>query len=296
MGKALTHGWRRPENARLYSRCNNIRLRCHDPKNKFFHHYGDRFNSTRGKLPDVHLCKEWHKPNIMCDWIQENLGWPIVLDKKINDPKVIGVNINEPSIKVELDRIDNNGSYEPENIAWVSKSKNHLNRRDSHGKTRTPVFNEWQWIRIQVKKGKAKCDPRWDCRGSHSHGTRGFKAFIKDMGDQYELMKEMVGCENTKWMIARIEEEWPYSWENCVWVKNLGNRRFCPDEAHFWHNYLQSDEYLSYLPDQEMDIEQREWTNDVYITPPPLTPYQRKHLLKCGFDPDFSGFFDSIPD
>lgn len=241
MGKAITHGWRTVENRKLYGRCNNIRLRCHDPRNKMFHHYGDRFNSTEGELPDVYLHDEWHKPNVMCDWVKEHLGWPIVLNNNFNDPEVVGLNLNETSIKVELDRINNNGGYEPENIAWVSKSKNHLNRRDSHGKTGTRVFREWDRIRRMVKENKAECDPRWNSRGSHSHGKLGFKVFLREMFDHPELIKQLDPDNDTKWMIARIDQAQPYSSTNCVWVENLGGRKFSKNKVYTWVRYTDED-------------------------------------------------------
>ena len=67
--------------------------RCENPKNKAYKHYGGR---------GIKICGEWHDVKNFYDWAINN-------------------NYKE---KLEIDRINNNGNYEPSNCKW-STSKDY---------------------------------------------------------------------------------------------------------------------------------------------------------------------------
>ena len=82
-----------------YSRWHNIMTRCH-------------YNPTKNYgLRGVSMYPEWHDVTKFLDWLDENLG-----------PCPEGYS---------LDRIDNNGNYEPGNLRWATYSQQIANRRAS---------------------------------------------------------------------------------------------------------------------------------------------------------------------
>lgn len=83
----------------LYTRWFNMMSRCHwKPQAR----YGQR---------GIVVCEEWHDPWTFFRWCDENLG-----------PIPDGYSI---------DRIDNDGNYEPGNIRWATKSQQASNQRRS---------------------------------------------------------------------------------------------------------------------------------------------------------------------
>ncbi|HQW57347.1 MAG TPA: helix-turn-helix transcriptional regulator [Gammaproteobacteria bacterium] len=88
--------------------------RCHNPKNKAFCRYGQR---------GISVCLSWHNfANFLKD-------------------------MGEPPIGLTLERLNNDGNYEPSNCRWVSMKSQMNNRRSNHyitfeGRTQT----RQQWI------------------------------------------------------------------------------------------------------------------------------------------------------
>jgi hypothetical protein len=90
----LTHGMR---NSVEYATWNSMKNRCFNPKSQAFKNYGGR---------GITVCERWMKfENFFSD-----MG-----------PRPDGL---------EIDRINNNGNYEPDNCRWTTRSVNILNTRE----------------------------------------------------------------------------------------------------------------------------------------------------------------------
>jgi len=110
-------GAKRGNKSRLYRIWNNIRSRCKNPKNPNYKYYGAR---------GISICEEWEGFENFRDWAKGN----------------------EYKEGLEIDRIDNDGDYCPENCHWVTRSEQMNNTRQNHiltykGKSLTTV----QWAR-----------------------------------------------------------------------------------------------------------------------------------------------------
>lgn len=81
----------------LYSTYGSMKNRCYNPNNHKYHRYGSR---------GISVCQEW-------------------LDSYFQFEKDVGP---RPSSKHLLDRIDNNGNYEPGNVRWSLPSLSSFNR------------------------------------------------------------------------------------------------------------------------------------------------------------------------
>lgn len=87
-------------NKHLYNVWTTMLHRCNDPKRKKYKDYGGR---------GISVCPEWNDPNVFIDWAEQN-GY-------------------EPGL--QLDRIDNNGNYSPDNCRWLTPKENSRNRRNT---------------------------------------------------------------------------------------------------------------------------------------------------------------------
>ncbi len=100
-GRKITHGL---YNTRLNNIWSGIKQRCYNPKCQAFMYYGKR---------GIIICDEWYSDfKAFYDWSMKN-GYRQGLT---------------------IDRIDNNGNYEPSNCRWTTmavQDRNKRNKRDS---------------------------------------------------------------------------------------------------------------------------------------------------------------------
>jgi len=88
----------------LYQVWKGIKARCLNPNNRAYRHYGDR---------GITIASEWlHNPQAFIEWVEEHLG-----------PR---------PLETSLDRIDNDGDYEPGNLRWATRSQQVRNRRGTN--------------------------------------------------------------------------------------------------------------------------------------------------------------------
>lgn len=97
----------------LYQTWSDMRQRCYNPKNKHYHDYGGR---------GIAVCERWDEfKNFLAD-------------------------MDMPPPKHSIDRIDNNGDYEPDNCRWATAEQQANNTRVNslvtyEGMTKT--LSEW---------------------------------------------------------------------------------------------------------------------------------------------------------
>ena len=102
-------------NPRLYGIWSTMMHRCFDVKRGKFKDYGGR---------GISVCREWFDPNAFIDWAETN-GYCNGL---------------------QLDRIDNNGWYSPNNCRWTTPKQNSRNRRNT---------------KLLTVNGETKCVAEW---------------------------------------------------------------------------------------------------------------------------------------
>ena len=134
------HGaWARNKN--LYIVWNTMLHRCEDKSREKYPSYGGR---------GISVCDEWHDPNVFMDWA-ESSGYERGL---------------------QLDRIDNDGDYSPENCRWATPKENSRHTRRTkyltvYGQTKSvaewcevlPIsqYTIYDWYRNHGKEG---CEER----------------------------------------------------------------------------------------------------------------------------------------
>jgi len=117
----------------VYTAWQNMKQRCFNVRNKKFHRYGGR---------GISICDHWLKSKNFIQWAFEN-GWQKGLT---------------------LDRIDNDGNYEPSNCQWILQT---LNSRKKH--TTKLTIDQAKQIRNKCRSGLSEHEvaKEYDV----SHGT-----------------------------------------------------------------------------------------------------------------------------
>ena len=155
---ATTHGMSKHE---LYKTWVGVRNRCNNPKDPYFHNYGGR---------GVKMHPAWEQSFAA---FLEGVG-------------------KRPSPQYSLDRVNNNGNYEPGNVRWLTKKQQAHNMRKNRLLThngRTQALTAWaeemglvpSTLQYRLKQGgmsveEAVTTPRRNGRrprvSSHDSGAR----------------------------------------------------------------------------------------------------------------------------
>jgi len=110
-----THGLARGNTQKLYNVWKNMMSRCYNTKNKGFRKYGER---------GISVCLDWHDVKVFVSWATQN-GYAEGL---------------------QIDRMDNDGNYEPTNCRFVTNRMNCRNTRTNKPLTisgETKCIAEW---------------------------------------------------------------------------------------------------------------------------------------------------------
>lgn len=107
-------------NKRLFSTWQDMKRRCYKPYDIEYLNYGGR---------GITVCPEWQEFKPFYDWAISN-----------------GYDENAPRGQCTLERIDNNGNYEPSNCRWATMKEQQNNRRNNrlltlNGETKT--LQQW---------------------------------------------------------------------------------------------------------------------------------------------------------
>ena len=103
---------------KLYKRWLNMFNRCYDPTAANYEHYGGR---------GIRVCDEW------------------------TDYSIFYWHMGEVPDDMELDRVDNDGDYCPENCRWVTPAINTCNRRSYHKRGKDRQNANW-WVLLGLSK------------------------------------------------------------------------------------------------------------------------------------------------
>jgi len=131
----------------LYVKWHNMIQRCENTKDVAYKNYGGR---------DIKVCKDWHDARIF-------LKWALPKYKK----------------GLQIDRIDNNGNYEPSNCRFVTSSENIINQRKR--KDNTSGYTGVYW-------GKSRS--KWEVEIT------------------YQNKKHHLGLYNTKKIALEVRNNW----------------------------------------------------------------------------------------
>lgn len=121
----------------LFNLWQTMKTRCENPKRENFERYGAR---------GITVCEEWHEARKFVEWALCN-GY-----KK----------------GLQLDRIDNNKGYSPENCRFVTPVENNRNRRNA---------------KLLTINGETKCVSEWCKQKTVSKYTVYY--WIKERGKEY---------------------------------------------------------------------------------------------------------------
>ena len=169
----------------LYSRCLSAIKRCCDPNDEKYPNYGGRGITIHDAWKD--------NLELMILEIENLIGLP-------------------PTRKHQIDRINNELGYIPDNLRWSTVEENCRNKRVTHNQAKAPTnkkstrtYNSWMSL-VSNFKDQMCVEWIWD---NDPETKNGFQKFYEDMGDKPLDRKEAP--------IKRHDDSKLFSKDNCYW-------------------------------------------------------------------------------
>ena len=147
--RCTTHNQR---HTHLYEIWKGIKQRCYNPKHRAYHNWGGR---------GIKVCDEWK------DNFQAFYDWSYASGYTFENHK------QDEKRKLTLDRIDNDGNYEPSNCRWVTRKVQASNMRHT---------------KLITINGETKCLAEW-CRVLNIHRWTYANRIKKGMTPEEALTK-----------------------------------------------------------------------------------------------------------
>lgn len=133
----------------LYNRWKGIKNRCLNPNALSYKHYGGR---------GIKICERWKNS---FEYFLEDMGYP-------------------PTPHHQLDRIDNDGDYEPDNCRWVKPTQNVNNQREK-------TNNKTGYPNVSYKRGKYESGFQFNKKyyhvGTFNTAEEAYQACVKAKSD-----------------------------------------------------------------------------------------------------------------
>lgn len=160
----LKHGCK---GTRLYHIWDSMKARCFNSNQKYYKDYGGR---------GITVCNEWRNDfQVFYDWAMSN-----------------GYNDN-----LTIDRINNNGNYEPSNCRWADKKEQGRNKRNN-------IKVEYEGERICLSELAERVGIKWQTLFSrYQRGYRGDKLFRPVKNIRRDVIVEYKGENMTLAKIAK---------------------------------------------------------------------------------------------
>jgi len=134
---ATTHGL---SNTKQYYCWHNFNERCYNPDDPMFPNYGGKTDANGNSAP-ITVYKAWREDFLeFYNYVEYDPRMPETLAQ---------FEARNPGKRAVIDRIDNDGNYEPGNIRWATDQESAQNRSNN-------VFNPEMviFIKTETKKGK----------------------------------------------------------------------------------------------------------------------------------------------
>jgi hypothetical protein len=117
----------------FYWEWSSMMKRCYDDRSGSFRNYGGR---------GIEVFGSWHDPRVYIEYVEVVLG-------------------SRPGPDHTINRIDNNGNYEPGNIEWAPKDKQSRNVNTKRNGTAT---SRYRWVNWDASYGKWRVSIRYNGR------------------------------------------------------------------------------------------------------------------------------------
>ena len=211
----MTHGLSQ-SNKRLYRVWKLMRRRCNNPKAKDYPRYGGR---------GISVCKEWNESFAsFYEWSMANGYREDIADSGRN--------------RLSIDRINNNGNYEPCNCRWATDDVQSMNTRrtlsDDERYAVCPICGK----RFERKQRKGSITCSYECGAKHrslSHpNTKDYTKICPVCGKSFNAkrgghFKDAVYC-SVKCKDVSLSPVWEYNGEShraVEWAEIVGINAHC---------------------------------------------------------------------